>query len=117
MTESPRSPEAVLDFWLNQEEELYFKQDDAFDALLKEKFSGTLAAAKAGALDHWQDSADGATWRCSDGTCFGGLGEGHVAGRNDQSSTSKAGTRLNSRKLAVAIRRPWVRQAAASQRS
>ena len=44
-----------------------------------------------------------------------GVGEGHVAGRNDQSSTSNAGTRLNSRKLAVAIRRPWVRQAAASR--
>ncbi|WJF91613.1 DUF924 family protein [Paraburkholderia bonniea] len=52
---------AVLDFWFGapesatfgQSRSIWFAHDEAFDALLRERFGALLEAGRAGALDHW----------------------------------------------------------------
>jgi uncharacterized protein (DUF924 family) len=57
--------EDVLDFWFSAEpdrfrESPWFTQDEAFDALVTERFSLTLEAARDGVLDPWSATAHGA---------------------------------------------------------
>ena len=50
----------VLDFWFEEiSEESWFKKDDAFDNLLRERFGKTVEMAVAGKLDDWAESAEG----------------------------------------------------------
>jgi uncharacterized protein (DUF924 family) len=59
---------AVLDFWFGvpgtadfgRASERWFKRDDAFDALIEQRFGATLAAARRGECDSWQDTPLGA---------------------------------------------------------
>ncbi len=59
---------AVLDFWFGepgtprygQASESWFMRDDAFDALIRERFGATLAAARRGECDDWQHTPLGA---------------------------------------------------------
>lgn len=51
---------AILQFWFEETPtENWFKKDDAFDALLKEKFEKTVQRALAGQLDSWAQNAEG----------------------------------------------------------
>jgi uncharacterized protein (DUF924 family) len=54
------SPDSFLDFWRAAGEKQWFRQDDAFDAALRERFLGLHEAAAAGELDQWSATADGA---------------------------------------------------------
>lgn len=55
-----RDPELLLRFWFQEIPEAnWWKQDEAFDALLGERFGGWHAAATRGELAHWRDSARG----------------------------------------------------------
>ena len=48
------TPEEVLAFWLNQAKpEDWYKQDEAFDALIREKFLESWETAKGGGLALW----------------------------------------------------------------
>ncbi len=59
---------AVLDFWFGEPgtpgfgraSERWFKRDDAFDALIRERFGQTLEAARRGDCDAWQGTPLGA---------------------------------------------------------
>lgn len=57
-------PETVLDFWFQGEPERFrdswFRADAAFDALCVERFASVLQDARAGALDTWADTPEGA---------------------------------------------------------
>lgn len=53
-------PGEVVSFWLGQSETTWFTADPAFDAKVSGRFAGLLERAKAGSLDHWADSAEGA---------------------------------------------------------
>jgi uncharacterized protein (DUF924 family) len=58
----------VLDFWFGlpgsaeygQARKMWFKKDAAFDTLLRERFGALLAAARAGELDAWAATPEGA---------------------------------------------------------
>jgi uncharacterized protein (DUF924 family) len=58
----------VLDFWFGvpgsaefgADRKLWFTRDDAFDALLRERFGATLATALSGGHDNWQRTPLGA---------------------------------------------------------
>jgi uncharacterized protein (DUF924 family) len=58
----------VLDFWFGTpgsaefgtDRKLWFRRDDTFDALLRERFGATLATALAGGHDDWQRTPLGA---------------------------------------------------------
>lgn len=62
MSHAPNSPAAVLDFWFGvpgsdefgRSLSRWFRKDPAFDALVRERFGATIAAAIAGALDDWR---------------------------------------------------------------
>jgi len=56
----PAAPEAVLSFWREAGPKCWFAQDSAFDAQVRERFLATHAAAAAGQLAAWEDSAEGA---------------------------------------------------------
>lgn len=68
-TADTASPADVLRFWLGayplehaamqRVQGQWFAKDDAFDAELRQRFGATLAAARAGQLDTWTDSAEG----------------------------------------------------------
>ena len=59
----------VLRFWLGaypldagamqRVQAQWFRKDEAFDARLREDFGATIAAARAGRLDRWADTAEG----------------------------------------------------------
>lgn len=50
----------ILGFWFTDTDpEQWFKKDDAFDAVLQDKFEPTLGKALAGKLDGWADTLDG----------------------------------------------------------
>ena len=59
----------VLRFWLGAYpldagamlgvQRQWFRKDEAFDARLREDFGATIAAARAGRLDRWADTAEG----------------------------------------------------------
>ena len=53
-------PDAILDFWFAAGPDRWFKKDVAFDREIAERFGGAHAAAAAGKLDSWRDSARGA---------------------------------------------------------
>lgn len=54
----------ILEFWFadgpSAQREAWFKRSDAFDAACTERFAATLEAARAGALDHWAATPEGA---------------------------------------------------------
>lgn len=54
------TPADVLDFWFDSAGEArWFEQSDAFDAIIRERFGETLAAARRGELDTWAQSPEG----------------------------------------------------------
>lgn len=54
-------PNAVLGFWFEDTpKEAWFKVDPEFDRLLRERFGDLYEDAKAGRLDSWADTAEGA---------------------------------------------------------
>ena len=59
-------PRPILDFWFSAaaEPKWFFGGSD-FDAQVRDRFSGTLARAAAGALDHWCDG--GRRWEAPEG--------------------------------------------------
>jgi len=60
MTDTHTTPFDVLDFWWQAGASKWFAQDDSFDRTCRERFIGAIESAKAGRLDHWADTADGA---------------------------------------------------------
>ena len=57
----PDEARDVLAFWFEETDpDLHFKQDDSFDAQVRERFGGLLDKAKGGALDSWMKTPDGA---------------------------------------------------------
>ena len=54
------SPEDVLQFWREAGPQRWFRRDDAFDALFRERFLAAHEAAARGALQSWLATADGA---------------------------------------------------------
>ena len=53
--------DAVLAFWFDEiDSKLWYKKDKGFDATIAARFGDTHAAALAGVLDDWADSARGA---------------------------------------------------------
>ncbi len=61
-------PDDVLDFWFappgdpehNRTRAVWFKKDDAFDAVIRKRFGGVIDLALAGALANWRATVDGA---------------------------------------------------------
>ncbi len=50
----------VLDFWFDEATpEQWFERDDAFDALIRERFADAIEAARAGALNEWCETPRG----------------------------------------------------------
>ena len=63
MTDSahPIAAEDILSFWFSAEAKArWFKSDDAFDALLRDRFGAHVLAAKRGAFDGWSATPEGA---------------------------------------------------------
>lgn len=54
------SPKDVLDFWFAAGRGKWYAKDDGFDADIRARFAGANQAARAGDLDHWADSPQGA---------------------------------------------------------
>ncbi len=52
-------PQDVLSFWLPLEDEIVFQVSEDFDNRVRTRFAVALEQARAGALDHWEDSAEG----------------------------------------------------------
>ena len=62
LNSDPIPPEAsdVLDFWFGEATpEQWFKQDDGFDATIRERFAALFARAAAGELADWRGTARG----------------------------------------------------------
>ncbi len=56
----PTTSMDVLDFWFDAASEaVWFDNDNAFDARIRERFGGALEAAARGELDHWTATPDG----------------------------------------------------------
>lgn len=53
-------PGEVVSFWLAQSDKVWFTADPIFDAEVKARFAGLVERAKAGGLDDWAESAEGA---------------------------------------------------------
>lgn len=54
------TPRAVLEFWFSpQARPLWFEKDKAFDDQVRARFGEAIHAAQQGALDAWQQSAEG----------------------------------------------------------
>ena len=60
MTDAVATPDAVLAFWREAGSERWFKADAVFDTEIRKRFLATHAAAAAGQLTSWEESADGA---------------------------------------------------------
>jgi uncharacterized protein (DUF924 family) len=63
MTDAPSqiTPDTVLTFWFSDEaKKRWFDKSDAFDAECRERFGAAVEAAKAGALDDWLQTPEGA---------------------------------------------------------
>lgn len=68
MTAATLDPHDVLDFWFGEPgsaeyghvRKMWFHKDEAFDALLRERFGALLDAACAGELDAWAATPEGA---------------------------------------------------------
>ena len=54
------TPQDVTQFWERAGESRWFFKDPAFDGALKVRFGAALAEARAGALDHWGNTPEGA---------------------------------------------------------
>jgi len=55
------TPEDVLGFWFSDAvRPNWYAKDDAFDALIRDRFGTAMAAAKEGALDGWAQTPQGA---------------------------------------------------------
>jgi uncharacterized protein (DUF924 family) len=54
------TPDQILAFWRAAGPDKWFEPDDVFDDEIRAQFVPTYEAAARGALDHWQESADGA---------------------------------------------------------
>jgi uncharacterized protein (DUF924 family) len=55
------APEQVLAFWFSEDaKQHWFKSSDAFDAECRARFGAALDAARAGELDSWGDTPEGA---------------------------------------------------------
>ncbi len=52
--------EEVVAFWREAGQRRWFARNADFDALIRERFEATLAAAESGALDHWRATASSA---------------------------------------------------------
>jgi uncharacterized protein (DUF924 family) len=59
MRDLPR-PEDVLQFWRDAGPQRWFRRDDAFDALFRDRFLAAHEAAARGDLQPWLATADGA---------------------------------------------------------
>jgi uncharacterized protein (DUF924 family) len=59
MTDAVATPDAVLAFWRDAGSERWFKADAVFDAEIRQRFLATHAAAAAGQLASWEESAAG----------------------------------------------------------
>jgi uncharacterized protein (DUF924 family) len=53
-------PGEVVSFWLAQSDKVWFTADPAFDAEVKGRFAGLVERARAGRLDDWAESSEGA---------------------------------------------------------
>jgi uncharacterized protein (DUF924 family) len=53
-------PADVLAFWRAAGPDKWYEKDDAFDAAIRERFLATYAAAAAGRLAAWENTAEGA---------------------------------------------------------
>ncbi|WP_233862781.1 DUF924 family protein [Paraburkholderia adhaesiva] len=68
MTASVSDPRDVLDFWFGEPgspeygkaRKMWFQKDEAFDALLRERFGALLDSACAGELAAWAETPEGA---------------------------------------------------------
>ena len=54
------TPNDIAKFWRDAGPEKWYKQSDEFDAEIRDRFQNIWETARAGALDHWQETADGA---------------------------------------------------------
>ena len=52
-------PKDVLDFWFSAGEEKWFEKSDSFDAEITARFRHHHEAAREGAYDDWQETANG----------------------------------------------------------
>lgn len=53
-------PGEVVRFWLGQSDKVWFTADPAFDAQVRSRFAGLVDKARAGHLDDWAQSPEGA---------------------------------------------------------
>jgi uncharacterized protein (DUF924 family) len=60
MTMQKITAEDVLEFWFGLPKQAHFTKDAAVDAEIKSRFGDALEAAKAGGLDGWLETPDGA---------------------------------------------------------
>jgi uncharacterized protein (DUF924 family) len=60
MEETGVKPAQVVDFWLGAGQAAWYKQDDAFDAAIRDRFGAAWAEAAAGGLSDWAVDAQGA---------------------------------------------------------
>lgn len=60
MTAERMTPRDVLDYWFALSEDVIFEADPEFDRELERRFGTTLEAARAGALDEWEGTPEGA---------------------------------------------------------
>ncbi|MEM9630123.1 MAG: DUF924 family protein [Pseudomonadota bacterium] len=60
MTDQLPSSLDILDFWWQAGPSKWFANDDKFDSRCRDRFMAAIDAAKAGDLDSWMETADGA---------------------------------------------------------
>jgi uncharacterized protein (DUF924 family) len=53
------TPDQILTFWRMAGPDKWFEADDVFDSEIRGQFAGTYEAAAGGALDHWEETAEG----------------------------------------------------------
>lgn len=60
MTAERMTPRDILDFWFALSDDVIFTADLEFDRELERRFGATVEAARAGALDGWENTPEGA---------------------------------------------------------
>jgi uncharacterized protein (DUF924 family) len=53
------TPQAVLNFWFKEASGKWWGKDEAFDSLIRERFSDTYEKAVRGELKHWRETPEG----------------------------------------------------------
>ncbi len=53
-------PADIIAFWREAGPKRWWAKDAAFDQAIRDRFAATLDAARAGTLDHWAETPDGA---------------------------------------------------------